>query len=242
MFFHPLYFILVGPAIILALWAQARVKSAFTKYSQVGNSSNMTGAEAAAQMLGKLGMRIVDSEEEAANSNNAVAIVPTRGMLSDHYDPRKRTLRLSRDVYNGRSLASVGIACHEAGHAIQHAKGYAALEFRNTMVPVASFGSWAAFPIILLGFFMQAYGLIQIGIALFAVIVLFQLITLPVEYNASNRAKEALWNLGVIRFKDERKGVAAVLDAAAWTYVAAALSSVMTLLYYIMIFTGGARD
>jgi Zn-dependent membrane protease YugP len=231
----------VGPTILLAIWAQTKVKSAFAKYSRVGNSSEMTGAEAAARMLGESGLAIVSSEGMAREGSNAVAIVRTRGFLSDHYDPRKRVLRLSPDVYSGRSLAAVGVACHEAGHALQHAKGYAALELRGLMVPVASFGSWAAFPIIILGFMMSYMVLVQAGIALFAVIVLFQLVTLPVEFNASKRAKQALWNLGIIQNAQERKGVAAVLDAAAWTYVAAAISSVMTLIYYIMIFTGGSR-
>lgn len=234
---HPLYILMVGPALVLAIWAQMRVKSAFNKYSQVGNSSNMQGAEAAAVMLQKLGIRVVDSAKTAQSMDNAVAIERTRGFLSDHYDPKSKVLRLSPDVYNGRSLASVGIACHEAGHAIQHAKGYAALELRSFMVPVASFGSWAAFPLIILGAVIGATPFIHLGILLFAAITLFQLITLPVEFDASNRAKAALTQFGVIR-QQEEKGVASVLNAAAWTYVAAAVSSIMTLLYYIMIFTG----
>lgn len=241
-FFSPLYLVMIAPAIILAIWAQMKVKSAFAKYSQVGNSSNMSGAEAAARMLEGFGLRVVSSGKEAQSMNNAVAIEQVQGFLSDHYDPKAKVLRLSPKVYQGRSLASVGIACHEAGHAMQHAKGYAPLELRNFMVPVASFGSWAAFPIILLGFFLHAVGLIQLGILLFAAIVLFQLITLPVEFDASNRAKESLVQFQIIRSGGESQGVSAVLNAAAWTYVAAALSSVMTLLYYILVFTGGSRD
>lgn len=240
-FFDPLYLILVGPTILLAIWAQIQVKSAFAKYKQVPNSSNMTGAEAAARMLHGEGLQIVGSSGEASGMNRAVAIMPTRGMLSDHYDPKAKTLRLSPDVYNGRSLAAVGIACHEAGHALQDAHGYALLGMRTALVPLASIGSWMSFPIILLGAILRSPNLLGIGIIAFALIVLFQLITLPVEFNASSRAKKALANLGVIRGQSEINGVASVLNAAAMTYVAAAASAAMTLLYYVMIFTGSRR-
>ena len=238
----PLYLMLVGPAIILAIWAQMKVKRAFDKYRRVGSSSGLSGAEAAAQMLGRKGLRVVNSTKEAMQMDNAVAIRFTRGFLSDHYDPRNKTLNLSRTVYEGRSLASVGVACHEAGHALQHAQDYAPLKMRNTMVPVASFGSWVAFPVIILGLVMHTGILMQVGILLLAVIVLLQLITLPVEFDASKRAKQALRQMGIIGSQAEANGVAAVLDAAAWTYVAAAVSAVMTLLYWILVITGGSRD
>ena len=240
-YLNPLYIVMIGPALLLAIWAQVKVKSAFGKYSRVGNSGQMSGAEAAAEMLRGSGLRVVESPEMAQRIDNAVAIMPVRGFLSDHYDPRTRVLRLSPDVYQGRSLASVGVACHEAGHALQHAQGYAALELRNIMVPVASFGSWAAFPLIFLGFIIHAAGLILLGIAMFSAIVAFQVVTLPVEFNASSRAKAALYELGIIRMPAEKQGVARVLNAAALTYVAAVVSSIMTLLYYIMIFTGASR-
>ncbi|NQU42962.1 zinc metallopeptidase [bacterium] len=240
-FLSPLYILLVGPALILAIWAQMKVKSAFAKYSKVGNSSGMSGAEAAAEMLRGLNIRVVGSKEQAKSMDNAVAIERVGGFLTDHYDPRSKVLRLSPKVHDGRSLASVGVACHEAGHALQHANGYAPLEIRSLMVPVASFGSWAAFPVIILGALLHAPGLVGIGILVFAVVVLFQLVTLPVEFDASNRAKLAVTQFGIVQTRDESKGVAAVLNAAAWTYVAAAAASIMTLIYYVMILTGGSR-
>ncbi|MBN1867607.1 zinc metallopeptidase [Candidatus Sumerlaeota bacterium] len=237
-----LYLLCFGVPLLFALWAQSKVRRAFGKYSQVGNSSNMTGAEAAATMLRNQGLRVVESAQAAKQTSGSVAIESVGGFLTDHYDPRSRVLRLSPNVYNGRSLASVGVACHEAGHALQHAHGYAALELRTMMVPVASFGSWAAFPLILMGMIMNAAGLILAGIIVFTAIVAFQIVTLPVEFNATSRAKEALYQTGVIRHPAERQGVASVLDAAALTYVAATVSSIATLLYYVTIFSGGSRD
>ena len=171
---------------------------------------------------------------------SAVAIERVNGFLSDHYDPRSKVLRLSDKVYASNSLAAVGVACHEAGHALQDAEDYAPLSARSFMVPIASFGSWAAFPIILLGAF-TIKPLILVGIAMYAALVLFQLVTLPVEFNATSRAKAALANTGIINGQQEAQGVSAVLDAARLTYVAAALSSIMTLLYFLSIFAGG-RD
>jgi hypothetical protein len=234
--FDPMYWIMIGPALLLALYAQARVSSAFGKYKRVAASSGMTGAEAAAAMLRGEGITIVASPAQAKATDNAVAIVPTSGMLSDHYDPRAKVLRLSDEVYRGRSVASVGIACHEAGHALQDAHGYAPLELRNLMVPVAAFGSQAAIWIILAGLILKGIPqLLTVGIILFAVVVFFQLVTLPVEFNASTRAKGALRQLGIVQGPDEERGVAKVLDAAALTYVAAAVSAIMTLLYFLMI-------
>lgn len=242
MILDPMYFIIVGPALLFALYAQFKVKSAFGKYRKIGVSSGMSGAQAAAEMLRAVGMNIVRSSDEARRTKNAVAIEQTDGFLGDHYDPRARTLRLSRDVYNGRSLAAVGVACHEAGHALQHAKSYAPLEIRNVMVPTAQFGSWLSFPLIFLGAILGSLGLIKVGILLFTAIVAFQIVTLPVEFNASTRAKKALVGMGIIQPGAEQRGVAAVLNAAAMTYVAAAVSSILTLLYYVMIFAGASRD
>lgn len=227
--FDPLYLIIVGPALLLALWAQMRVKGAYAMYSRVPASSGLSGAEAAASALQAAG--IYD-----------VSIEAVRGFLSDHYDPRTKTLRLSPGVYSGRSLAAVGIAAHEAGHAIQHARNYGPLALRSFIVPVASFGSWLAFPLIFLGFLMQAAGMVQLGILMFSVLVLFQFVTLPVEFNASTRAKEALASSGIVHGREEMDGVSAVLGAAAWTYVAAAVSAALQLLYFVMRFGGVGRS
>jgi Zn-dependent membrane protease YugP len=241
-FLSPLWLILVGPTLLFALWAQMKVKSAFAKYSQIGTASGLSGAEAAAAVLQTQGIPVeIGASEGNPSIPHAVAIARTQGFLSDHYDPRTRVLRLSPNVYEGRSLASVGVACHEAGHALQHAGGYAPLAIRSNLVPFASFGSWAAFPIILLGLMIGKLPLAMVGLAVFAAIVAFQIVTLPVEFNASKRAKKALYEMGIIRGRDEQQGVAAVLDAAALTYVAAAVSAVATLLYYFLLVTGGGR-
>jgi Zn-dependent membrane protease YugP len=240
-FFNPMYFVFLAPALIFALWAQGRVRSAYTRFSRVIGSSNLTGAEAAATMLRGKGMEIAPTPEAAKRLGNAVAIARIGGVLTDHYDPRAHVLRLSPQVYDGRSLASVGVACHEAGHALQHAEHYAPLELRNVMVPVASFGSWVAVPLIFLGFIIGLTGLIWVGVIGFSAIVLFQLITLPVEFDASRRAKLALAQTGIIRGPAETQGVASVLDAAALTYVAAVVSSLLTLAYYLFILSGSRR-
>lgn len=224
-FFDPMYLVFVGPAILLAIWAQIRVKSAFAKYSKVRTMAGLTGAQAAQRVLESAGIYDVQVEQVS-------------GFLSDHYDPRTKTLRLSPDVYSSPSVAAVGIAAHEAGHAMQHTHAYAPLALRSFMVPVATIGSNMAFPIIFIGFLLGAAGpgmvLIKIGIALFAAMVLFQLITLPVEFNASSRAKAVLAQTGIVSSREEIEGVRDVLGAAAWTYVAAALSAVLTLLYLIL--------
>lgn len=237
-----LWIVLMTPAILFAVWAQIKVKTAFSKYARVGPASGMTGAEAAAAMLEARGLRIVGSAAEAGRTEGAVAVEQVKGFLGDHYDPRARVLRLSPQVYGGRSLSAVGVACHEAGHALQHAEGYAALSLRNLMVPVASFGSWAAFPLIFIGLIVGMTGLAMLGVALFTAIVMFQLVTLPVEFDASKRAKAALTEYGIISGAGERKGVASVLNAAALTYVAALVGSIMTLLYYLMLLSGMSRD
>ncbi|HBF33795.1 TPA: zinc metallopeptidase [Candidatus Sumerlaeota bacterium] len=241
MFFSPLYLIMVAPALLLGIWAQMKVTSAFNHFSRVPVSSGLTGAQAAARMLQGKGFQIVQSEDAVPHASNIIAIVETRGFLSDHYDPSTRTLRLSPSVYEGNSLASVGVACHEAGHALQHAQNYAPLNLRSLMVPIASFGAPLAIPLIVIGAIFAIPILIPLGILLFTTVVIFQLITLPVEFDASRRAKRTLAEMGMIQSGEEAAGVASVLNAAAWTYVAAAVSSIMTLLYYLMVFSGNRR-
>lgn len=220
----PTYWIIIGPTILLALWAQFKVKSAYTVWSRHPNSRGMTGAEAAADMLIREGV-------------TDVRIEMVDGWLSDHYDPENKVLRLSPENFNGRSVAAVGIACHEAGHALQHARGYAFLGLRSWLVPTASIGSWLSVPLIFLGFVITSMALVKVGIVLFGLVVLFQLVTLPVEFNASSRAKLALAHSMGMGSKDEVEGVNEVLDAAAMTYVAAALTALAHLLYYILVFT-----
>lgn len=224
MYFDPMYFLIVGPAILLAMLAQVWVKAAYSKWSRVIARSGLTGAQAARDMLAREGITNVGIEQVG-------------GFLSDHYDPSSRVLRLSPDVYNGRSVAALGIACHEAGHALQHANGYAFLGLRSVLVPTASIGSWLSFPLIFAGMIFNFAGLILVGIIAFSMVVLFQMITLPVEFNASSRAKEALTNNGVLGYAEEIEGVNAVLGAAAMTYVAATVTALAHLLYYVMLFS-----
>jgi Zn-dependent membrane protease YugP len=219
MFFDPLYLLFIGPTMLLAMWAQMKVKSSYAKWSQVAASSHLTGAQAAARMLQSAGI-------------NDVQIEPVQGFLSDHYDPRGKKLRLSPGVYQGQSVAAMGIACHEAGHALQHAKGYQALALRNAIVPVASIGSWLAWPMIIGGMILHIQGLALLGVIAFSALVLFQIITLPVEFDASNRAKRQIQTLGIVQSQTEAGGVASVLNAAALTYVAATIAAVAQLLYF----------
>ena len=224
-----MYLLLVAlPGLIIGLWAQAKLSYAYGKYSQVAIESGMTGAEAARQILDQSGLTDVPVEE-----------IP--GHLTDHYDPMKRALFLSSDNFNGQTVAAVGVAAHESGHALQHQAAYGLFRARMALVPVTQFASMAYTGILLAGIFL---GLLKIAlpiiIALFAVITLFQLVTLPVEYDASRRAKEQLFRLGLVH-EDERAGVSKVLDAAALTYVAALITSVMTLLYYILRAQGSRR-
>jgi len=220
MIFDPLYVIRIAPALLLAMWAQGKVHNAHARASRIRASSGMSGAQTAQRIL-------------SAHGINNVRVEMTRGFLGDHYDSRKKALRLSPDVYNGNSLASVGIAAHEVGHAIQDRTGYAALKLRNGIVPLAGIGSNFAFFIFLAGMLLQISGLVLVAIVLFASVVVFQLINLPVEYNASSRARKVLVANGVIA-PSEEPAVARVLDAAAWTYVAATISAVLTLLYFLM--------
>jgi Zn-dependent membrane protease YugP len=226
MFIDPLYFVWVAPAILLALWAQWRVQSAFASAAEL--PAPLSGAAAARHILDSAGAHDVEIEA-----------VP--GHLNDHYDPRAKVLRLSQDVYGARSLAAVGIAAHEAGHALQDAKGYSPMSIRNAAVGVVNVGSGLGLFVFMIGLGMALKPLAWLGIALFAGTVFFQLVNLPVEIDASNRAKAALVNLGVVP-ASEMPAVNGVLNAAAWTYVAATLQSVLTLLYYASYLTGSSSD
>jgi hypothetical protein len=226
-FFFDSTMILLLPAMALALYAQARVKSAYKKYSQVGSAAGITGAETARRLLRENG--IVD-----------VAVEETGGKLSDHYDPRARVVRLSSGIFHGRHLAGLAVAAHEVGHAIQHASGYFALNLRHTFLPVANIGSWAAFPLFFIGFFFQSPQMVDIGIVLYAVVVGFQLITLPVEFNASSRAMAQLVD-GRYLQASEAAHAKKVLNAAALTYVAATATAVMQLVR-LVILRQGMRD
>lgn len=230
-FFDPTFIILI-PGLIIAMYAQFKVQSTFSKYVQVQAGSGLTGAQAAQRVLEDSG--IYDVKIEAIE-----------GHLSDHYDPKKKALRLSPDVYNGTSLASLGVAAHEAGHAIQHARHYWPLNIRSSFVPVAQIGSTLAFPIFLLGLFFRSglsNWLIWTGIYLFSAVVLFQIVTLPVEFNASRRALVAL-EAGCYISPAEAGGAKKVLDAAALTYVAAALMGILQLLRLLFIAGAfGRRD
>jgi Zn-dependent membrane protease YugP len=230
MFFDPIYFLFALPGLALSLWAQFRVKSTFGKYSQVPARSGMSGAEAAAELIRQRGVR-------------GVRIEQTSGTLSDHYDPFQRVLRLSQDVYHGRSLAALGVAAHEAGHAIQHAHAYGPLKFRSLLVKPANIGSNLGVMLAGLGLLFQATSLTMLGIVLFSAAVLFTLVTLPVEFDASRRAVLALRELNIVT-ASEAGGAKAVLDAAALTYVAAALTAVLQLLYFLMRagLLGGRRE
>lgn len=214
--------IIIIPGIILAMYAQSKVNSTFAKYTKVACQKGLTGADVARRIL----------EDQRLDD---VGVEMIEGNLTDHYDPRTRVVRLSSQVYRGSSLASLGVAAHETGHAIQHYVGYLPLNIRHSLVPVANIGSNLAFPLIFLGLFIPAFsGLIQAGIYLFAAVVLFQLVTLPVEFNASRRAIAILETNGYIT-SNEVKGTKAVLDAAALTYVAAALVGLLNLLRLLII-------
>ena len=224
--FDPTYLLLI-PAILLSLYAQTKVQSTFNKYMRVPARSGITGAQAARELLRQ-------------NQVYDVKVEQVSGRLSDHYDPRSKTLRLSPEVYGNHSLASLGVAAHEVGHAFQHASEYAPLKLRSAIVPVANIGSSLAMPLLILGLILSIPSLVQIGIIAFSAAVLFQLITLPVEFNASNRAIAALESGGMIQ-RDEAGPTRKVLNAAALTYVAATLMSVLQLLRLILI-SGGRRN
>ena len=237
--FDPMYLIMVAPALLLALYAQWKVRSAMGKWGRVANTSGLSGAAAARRILDRAGL--VDVRVEQAG-----------GFLTDHYDPRTRVLRLSPQVYQLNSVAAVGIAAHEAGHALQHANHYAPLQFRTAIVPTAQVGSWLSFPLIIVGALMMraahasplGFWIAIAGVALFGLTVVFQIVTLPVEFDASRRAKQAVGDLGIVQVREEADGVAAVLNAAALTYVAATVTALLTLLYWLMRLgvLGGRRN
>ena len=219
-----MYFIYLAIIILIPIYAQMKVKSAYKKYAEVPASSGMNGAETARAILDQNGLYNVRVEE-------------TPGMLSDHYDPRDKTVRLSTDNYHGHSVAGVAVAAHEVGHAIQDKEGYAPLRLRHALVPVANFGSNISWILILIGIIAQISGLLLAGIIFMAAAVVFQLVTLPVEFNASSRAMDQLVSVGVIR-NDEERETRKVLSAAAMTYVAAALVAVLELVRLLLAYTG----
>ncbi|HEX7181276.1 MAG TPA: zinc metallopeptidase [Thermoanaerobaculia bacterium] len=235
-YFDPMYLLFLAPALILSLWASFRTKAAFNKYSRVRTLRGLTGAQAAKALLDRSGI-------------HDVQIVPTRGMLSDHYNPTNKTLALSEGVYSSPSIAAVGVACHEAGHAIQHAEGYKPLWLRSMLVPTANIGSSLGYIVMMLGLFLLYAGsqmgqnVVLFGAMLFSAVLIFQIVTLPVEFDASARAKRMAVENGVI-LEQEREGMNKVLNAAALTYVAAVISTLMTLLYYLFRagLLGGRRD
>ncbi len=234
MYHNPFYFdptyLLVLIGAVLCIWAQARVSSTYGKYSRVRSRSGMTGAQAAQRILQMSGIYDVRIEHVSGN-------------LTDHYDPSNKVLRLSDTVYASDSVAAIGVAAHECGHALQHHRGYAPLTIRTALVPAANIGSMAGVPLILLGVFLgMSQTLIQIGIWVFALSVLFQIVTLPVEFNASSRALAMLGDYGMME-QSEVKGCRKVLSAAALTYVAAAATAILQLLRLILLFGGrGRRD
>jgi len=220
MFFDPMYILMVLlPGMLISGAASLMVRSAFSKYSKVRSANGFTGAQAAQRLLDRAGIR-------------DVRVVPTRGMLSDHYNPATKELALSEQVYASSSVAAIGVACHEAGHAIQHANKYAPLGLRSALVPMASIGSSIGYIVMLLGLFFSMY-MVMVGAILFSGVLLFQLVTLPVEFDATARAKKLVVESGII-YPEERTGMDRVLNAAALTYVAAVISTLLTLLYFLL--------
>jgi len=227
MFFDPLYLILTLPALLLAFYAQWKVRSAYGKYSKVPNERGVSGYQAAQELIQTNGLYGIDIEG-------------VQGELSDHYDPRGKVLRLSPGVANGRSIASLAIVAHEVGHAVQDHQGYAMMRFRSSLVPAANLGSNLGIWLVFGGIIFNLSGLAWVGIALFGAAVLFTVVTLPVELNASSRALDMLKKTNLLSQHD-LKGAKSVLSAAALTYVAALAQAVMQLLYFVMLLSGGRR-
>ena len=228
-FFDPMYLVFALPALLLAFYAQFKVQSAYGKYSQKSNWRGISGLEAARYLLSSAGL-------------SHVRVEGTPGQLTDHYDPRSGTLRLSPQVANSRSVAALGIVAHEVGHAMQDAQAYAPLRWRTGLVPAVSIGSWLGPILFLIGFLMRAPSLAWVGVLFFAGSAVFALITLPVELNASGRALQMLRTAGLVTGGQEIEGVKSVLNAAALTYVAALAQALSTLLYYVFLLTGFSRD
>lgn len=221
------YFILVIPAMVLAMWAQFKVKSTYKKFSSVQNSRGITGAYAAQMVLSHYG--ITD-----------VSIAPVPGSLTDNYNPKTKVISLSEGVYNSTSVAAVGIACHEAGHAAQHAENYKPVEIRNMLVPVCNIGSTIGIPLAILGVVLNMAGLIKIGLILYGLVFLFQLVTLPVEFNASRRAVSVIESSNIL-LDEEVGSTKKVLFAAAMTYVASMIVALANLLRFALKFLGNSR-
>ncbi len=226
-YFDYYYIILVVPVIIASLIIQAKLKSTYAKYSKIGNARNITGAQAAQMVLGYYGIHDVNIEYVS-------------GKLSDHYDPTNKVIRLSDGVFNGSSIAAVGVACHEAGHAAQHAESYKPIKIRNFILPVCNIGSTLSMPLLIAGLIFGYEPLIWIGIGFFSFVAVFQLITLPVEFNASKRALSVIESNGLLSF-EEKNGAAKVLKMAAMTYVAALATSIAQILRLILLY-GGRRN
>jgi Zn-dependent membrane protease YugP len=228
---YSLYLLFSLPALLLGLWAQMKVKSAFNKYSRVRSMNGLTGAQIARRMLDNNNLREVSVEQVS-------------GLLTDHYDPSKKVLRLSPQTYQSNSIAAAGIAAHEAGHALQDQQGYLFLQVRSAMIPTVQIGSWLGPIIFIVGMFMASTMGTQIawlGLLMFGATALFSIITLPVELDATRRAKAWLTDNGVV-YREEMGGVSSVLDAAALTYVAAAIQAISTILYYAFLLTGRRRN
>lgn len=221
------YLAFILPALLLSMWAQARVQGTFRRFSAVMSSRGLTGEQAARTILDRNGLYSVRVER-------------IQGNLNDHYDPTQNVIRLSDPVFSNASVAAIGVAAHEAGHAVQHAVGYAPMKLRSAIIPVTKYGSSLSMPLIFVGFLLNALSLILGGIILFSLVVVFQLVTLPVEFDASARALRVLDESGML-YGDELAGAKKVLRAAALTYVAALLVSLMNLLRFIMIFAGMRR-
>ncbi len=228
-YFDPLYLVFALPALLLAFYAQFRVQSAYRRYSQRANWQGISGLEAARYLLSSAGL-------------GHVRVEGTPGQLTDHYDPRTKTLRLSPQVAHSRSVAALGIVAHEVGHAMQDAQAYAPLRLRTGLVPAVNLGSWLGPILFLVGFLMRAPSLAWAGVLFFAGSAVFALITLPVELNASGRALQMLRATGLVTGGQEIEGVKSVLNAAALTYVAALAQALSTLLYYVFLLTGFSRD
>ncbi len=233
MYFDYTYLVLVLPCVLLALWASANVNSTFKKYSQQLSLRRVTGADAAQRVL-------------SANGISGVRIERVSGNLTDHYDPKANVIRLSDSVYDNTSTAAIGVACHEAGHAVQYAQSYAPIKLRAAIIPVTNIGSRLAMPLILLGLLLSvgeslSYSLVYAGIACFGLSLVFQLVTLPVEFNASRRAMQAISETGLLT-QEEQKGARKTLTAAALTYVAATAVALAQLLRLLVLFGGRRRD
>jgi uncharacterized protein len=221
MFFDPLYFVLIIPGIVFMFWAQSQVKGTYQRYSKIQSTLGMTGAQVAQAILQKMNLRDVRVE-------------PVAGELTDHYDPRTKTVRLSQGIYNSSSLAAAAVAAHECGHVLQDYQGYAFMNLRAAMVPAVNLGSNLGPMLILAGLLLQFTGLAWLGIFLFAAVLLFHVVTLPVEFDASRRALRLIDDMGILQ-GEENRGAKAVLQAAAWTYVATAFYAALNLLYYVFL-------